>query len=311
MNIRDFYSKAGGPLCCLLLMVSMVGCHRSVKEQSEFQENALGQTHPMTGKIFSVVDQVFITEAQLVDALSGADYILLGEKHDNPQHHHIQAKIVAALPRVGAVQLEMLTMNKLQQLRSADSEKLFKEASSWQSSGWPDYSIYQPLIKTIYARGLRPLPAHPPRMTVFSHMKASPPLPTQLTPVAIQRLEKDIERAHCGHLNRPMVKMMTSAQSFKDQFMAQEMSKQSGRGSVVLVAGNGHVRTDYGIPNYLSGSMSLAVLEVSSDKVDISAYETSPYEFVWFTQRVDNDDPCKKFEKQLRKMKHRHQKQEK
>lgn len=308
MRFHALDSIYRAPLLLVFFITLMLGCHKHVHKASEVEKGSLGQKHPLTGKIYDVVTRSFITEAQLMTALSGADYLLLGEKHDNPQHHQLQAKVIESLSTLGAVQLEMLTMGKAQRLKIADSEDKFKEASNWQSSGWPDYSIYRPLISAIYKRGLRPLPAHPARMDVFNHMKGSHSLPDQLTSDSIERLEADIERAHCGHLNTSMVKMMTKAQSYKDQFMAEEMSKQSGRGPVVLVAGNGHIRTDYGIPNYLPRSTSLALLEVNRGKKDARAYETSPYQFVWFTQRVDNDDPCKKFEKQLKKMKHRHQK---
>ena len=135
---KEFFDLRGCEALLLVFLVSLgVGCQSTVKQQSTAVDTSLGQTHPLTGKIFSVADQAFVTEAQLLDALSGADYVLLGEKHDNPIHHQIQAKIVAGLPNLGAVQLEMLTMNKAQRLSSATSEKEFKEASNWQSSGWP------------------------------------------------------------------------------------------------------------------------------------------------------------------------------
>lgn len=35
--------------------------------------------------------------------------------------------------------------------------------------------------------------------------------------------------------------------------------------------------------------------------------EGLPIDFVWFTPRVDNDDPCSKFKEQLRRAKKRHQ----
>ena len=136
---------------------SGVGCQSTVKQQSTAVDTSLGQTHPLTGKIFSVADQAFVTEAQLLDALSGADYVLLGEKHDNPIHHQIQAKIVAGLPNLGAVQLEMLTMNKAQRLSSATSEKEFR-ASNWQSSVGGVFNLSD-LIKSIWSE-IRPLPAH-------------------------------------------------------------------------------------------------------------------------------------------------------
>jgi hypothetical protein len=82
----------------------------------------------------------------------------------------------------------------------------------------------------------------------------------------------------------------------------------------VLIAGAGHVRRDYGIPTYLASStpeasvISVAFLEVSQDRLEPTAYvgrfgrPTFPLDYVWFTPRVDDDDPCVAFEEQLKKL---------
>ena len=85
----------------------------------------------------------------------------------------------------------------------------------------------------------------------------------------------------------------------------------------VLIAGAGHVRQDYGIPVYLASKVprtsviSLAFLEVSQDLLDPRAYaarfdrQTLPFDDVWFTPRVDEQDPCVAFEESLKKLRRR------
>ena len=57
----------------------------------------LGQSNPLVGKIWSVADGAFISEDDLFARLASKHYVLLGEKHDNPRHHQLQAKVVQAL----------------------------------------------------------------------------------------------------------------------------------------------------------------------------------------------------------------------
>jgi len=77
----------------------------------------------------------------------------------------------------------------------------------------------------------------------------------------------------------------------------------------VLIAGDGHVRLDRGVPMVLrlkgAGSKvaSVAFLEVSKGVTDPQAYakhffaDSLPFDFVWFTPRIDDSDPCEEFKK--------------
>ncbi len=119
------------------------------------------------------------------------------------------------------------------------------------------------------------------------------------------RLETDLDIAHCGHLKKTMVDMMARAQIFKDRTMANALVRETGGGSGVLIAGNGHIRKDYGVPNYLTNSVSVAFMEIEYEDIVPTDYDAHNYDYLWFTARVDDEDPCKKFEDQLKKMKQR------
>jgi uncharacterized iron-regulated protein len=74
----------------------------------------------------------------------------------------------------------------------------------------------------------------------------------------------------------------------------------------VLIAGNGHVRTDRGVPWYLARirptarTVSVALLEVR-EGLDAAAADL-PFDYVWFTPRVDDRDPCADAEERLRQL---------
>ena len=79
--------------------------------------------------------------------------------------------------------------------------------------------------------------------------------------------------------------------------------------SGVLIAGAGHARNDRGVPFALHAQepgarvASVAFVEVEHGTRSPGAYaarfgsKTLPFDYVWFTPRLDDDDPCEKFKK--------------
>jgi uncharacterized iron-regulated protein len=65
-------------------------------------ENMLFADHPLTGKIWDMNSRSFIDEATLLARIAKANVLLLGETHDNPQHHDLQLKLLNARIESGA-----------------------------------------------------------------------------------------------------------------------------------------------------------------------------------------------------------------
>src|SRR3546814_15978490 len=73
-----------------------------------------------------------------------------------------------------------------------------------------------------------------------------------------------------------------------------------GAEGAVLIAGSGHVREDRAVPWHLGGrgggdALTLALVEVAAGSLaarDSAAFDRTLFDFVWFTPRVDEDDPC-------------------
>ncbi|MBI4956525.1 MAG: ChaN family lipoprotein, partial [Myxococcales bacterium] len=113
--------------------------------------------HPLVGRIYRPGARVFTTRAELEAALARARYVLLGEKHDNRDHHRLQAELVTGLARVGrarAVAFEMIDVAAqpvVDELlaRSATSPPdvdALAAALRWDASGWPAWSMYRPVF---------------------------------------------------------------------------------------------------------------------------------------------------------------------
>jgi uncharacterized iron-regulated protein len=69
----------------------------------------------------------------------------------------------------------------------------------------------------------------------------------------------------------------------------------------VLIAGNGHVRRDHGVPLWLARQqpaarvVSVGFLEVDAEGRAPSAAERALYDVVWVTARQPRPDPCAGF----------------
>ena len=162
------------------------------------------------------------------------------------------------------------------------------------------------MFAATYAVGAEVVAAHPTREEVRAVMaggfEALPaevreglPLDRALPPEARAALEEEIVASHCGHATPDMVGKMVLAQIFKDAWMARALTHVGPRAT--LIAGNGHTRTDRGVPWYLDGAVSVvAFVEVRDSEAEPAAYD-APADYVWFVPRVDDEDPCAAFAK--------------
>ncbi len=255
-----------------------------------------GHEHPLLGKIWSLADKEFVDEDDVFDALAAADYALLGEKHDNPDHHFLQARAIAAIaPPDSIVAFEQL--DRTDPVDGASSAVGLAEAVLWAESDWPDFAIYEPVFTAVYQAKARVVAAHPTAADIEEGIEGLPG--RELTEAGTADLTEEIIESHCGHAPENLIEYMLSAQTLKDAYMAQSL----GSGGI-LVAGGGHTRKDRGVPYYLDGtSVNLTFREVDEDNTDPAEYETAERaDFVWFTARMDNHDPCEAFRKSLENM---------
>lgn len=297
-------------------------------------KSPLGRSHPLTGRIWEISSAQFIDRETLVKRLAGADFVLLGERHDNPDHHMLQAEVVRSLLAVGrrpAVGFEMLGLDDASIIAghlaaAPDDAAGLGRAVNWNQRGWPDWAMYQPIAEAALQAKLRivatnlplatarkmtrdGLTALEPRMIRELGLDQPPPKPV------FARMAADIRDAHCGYAPEQSLKAMVDVQRARDAQMAQSLIAAGGPGGAILVAGAGHVRNDYGIPVYLRQKtpdkrvISIAFVEVDEQKTEPQSYALPypngrlPFDYVWFTPRVDDEDPCEKFKSQLDRMK--------
>ncbi|MCB2053072.1 MAG: ChaN family lipoprotein [Geminicoccaceae bacterium] len=284
-----------------------------------------GRDHELVGTIVDVRRQQAVSEAELAARLAEADVVLLGEKHDNEDHHRLQAHVVDLLaPEVDALVFEMMTLDQQQLIveylaaKPGDTEGL-GPALRWSESGWPDWRMYKPIADAALAQGAQIVAGNIDRSTgerlmnegigslsesVVQRLGLAQPLPTPYE----EELVRELSESHCGYAPRDRLAGMLLVQRSRDAMMADRLAALTGDGTSVLVAGAGHVRNDWGVPLYLHELLpdkrvvSLAFLEVIGK--DETLPVDLPYDYVWFTPRVQpvGYDPCAAFRNSLQQM---------
>jgi len=280
--------------------------------------------HPLVGTIWDARAGRNDTRKALFAALRAARYRLLGEVHDNPDHHDFQLECLVSLgeggirPAVAFEQFDREFDPALQQLLAAGgaTAEAVANTTNFDRKNW-GWDLYRPLIDAALRYGM------PLRAANLSRPAASRVVKAGLDALGEGRasalridaawseardhvLREIIVEGHCHALPESIVPGMVLAQRARDATLAEALL-DPGPDGAVLIAGNGHVRRDIGVPLYLRQArpdesiLSIGLLEVEADMTDPAEYlagaagGNAQYDFVWFSPRWDRPDPCEKF----------------
>jgi uncharacterized iron-regulated protein len=279
-------------------------------------QSPLGREHPLTGTIWDVRNATTLTPDGLVARVAGRRFVLLGEKHDNPDHHRLQAWVLGELVAAGrrpAVVFEMFRADQADAIARhlaaspADAQGL-ADALDWRRSGWPAWSMYEPIVAAALRAKLPLVAGNLSRDATTAvrrgtldaaettRMGLDRPLPDDVR----NRLADEIRDGHCGHLPEHAIAPFVAVQRARDAHMAAAMREAGGDGAV-LIAGAGHVRRDMGVARLLpeAETASIAFVEVRGG---MTAPPALAVDYVWLTPRMDDRDPCERFRKDLEKI---------
>lgn len=258
----------------------------------------------ITASANSILDlrsQTPISQEQLIAQIISADYILLGELHDNPNHHEARSRLIAAIAsKKYAAVVEYLPAG--QSVRFSGSTLQSLEQAGFSSKAWP-WKLYQPLFDAIRVSGL-PLYGSNLDRSVSKAIFLGGPIPaamesdyqkSMLATAARISLENDLIDGHCGKLPTQYLEPMFRVQRLTDISMAQVMMRHS---PAILFAGNGHIRNDYGVPQVLRSldpskkRVSIGFIEEDRRESIALAELAKLYDFVWITASIKRADPC-------------------
>ena len=324
MTARVATRTLAGATALIVGALLVAGCTKGGKIE---WESPAERAHPLVGRIWDVKAGAFIGEDVLVARLVASRFVLLGERHDNPDHHVLQAKLVHAMIEAGrrpALGFEMLTTDDAPAVirylaRSPKDAAGLGDAVNWARSGWPEWRFYQPIAQAaldanvpIVATNLsraateavrrNGLPGLGP--TLMSQLRLADP-----TPETRLAMTRELRESHCGQVPDTMIDRMVDIQWARDARIAASVARAGQRDGAVLIAGAGHVRRDRGVPVHLAlqapnaSIASAAFVEVDAAAVKPGDYaarfgsDTLPFDYVWFTPKVDDGDPCEKLKK--------------
>jgi len=281
--------------------------------------------HVLVGRIWSPAEKRFVSQGELLEAVLRAQYVLLGEKHDNVDHHQIQAWLVNKMVEAGrrpAVAFEMLSSDQQDKIThyldgAQPTPAGFGDAVGW-GRRWPHWAMYQPIVEAAM-NGQAPIVAASfSRLVIRDIVRRGYDvlgeekldilrLKKPFSPQFVDAMAETIKVSHLGQLTDDLVIKMARMQTAKDSNMALTLvdaSAQNNRNGAVLIAGGGHVRNDIGVPLHLkriSGESvdvrTIGFLEVRAGMTEpelyndtISTAQTLPFDFVWFTPKTSRDE---------------------
>lgn len=235
-----------------------------------------------------------------------AEITILGEIHDDPAHHANQAARVAEIqPR--ALVFEMLTPQQAAAAKGVDRTDVaaLDAALGWDGSGWPDFAMYAPIFAASPQAALYGADVSRDKMNeavrdgaaaAFGEGAARYDL-GPLDPADQAEREAEQATAHCGALPPEMLPGMVEVQRLRDANFARTtlQALDDTGGPVVLITGDGHARTDRGVPFYIRAARpDVSVWSVG--QIEGAPDGPVPYDEVIVTGPVaDRPDPCLAF----------------
>ncbi|OXR35909.1 iron(III) ABC transporter [Pseudomonas umsongensis] len=259
-----------------------------------------GRDHADLGLIRELANGRALTPQELVERLAVAPRVLVGEQHDNPDHHALQLWLLrqlAAQRPQGSLLMEMLNPDQQAKVDAAQAATRAGQppADAYQALSWQanwDWGIYGPLVTYALRQPYPLLSANLDRAQIMQIYKQRPTLSGEAS--TTQRVQAtlldDIRESHCGLLPEAQMPAMLAVQQQRDRRMAERLL--AAPTPALLLAGAFHVRKDLGVPLHLQdlgageGNAVLVLAEVGKTVSADSA------DYVWYTAAQPEQDHC-------------------
>jgi uncharacterized iron-regulated protein len=206
-----------------------------------------------------------LPEALLAD-LARVRIVYVGENHHNPAHHKIQLRIIKAMHKMHPdliIGMEMFdkTYQPVLNQWSADTldEKAFLQKVHWYVNWRFNFDLYRDILDFARVHRVRiiglNIPAHiPPKIaaggidSLLDDDRRYLPADIDTSSPAHRAYLQKIFKFH--HLPGPgAFENFYMAQCVWEDTMAESIALNLGRHPMVVIAGNGHIRNKFGIPD--------------------------------------------------------------
>jgi len=262
----------------------------------------LHRDHPLAGRILDVKGRRWIDQATLDAALVRADVAVLGEVHDNPDSHLLQAREIRAVTAAGKSPVLAFEMINPSQQAAVDAvlasgaatADAIGEALEWSKSTWPAFAMYRPVFQAGLDAKLPFQAANLSRTTAREMMKKGAEAldedvrawvarAPELTPAELETMGQEMAKDHCGELPGDMLKPLVLMQRARDA----QLAAREAKGRTVVALAHLEVQPEFKHPDDYAAEYG----------------GTLPYDFVIFTPAAEREDPCVKLHRQLEEKK--------
>lgn len=254
-----------------------------------------------------------VTTAALLRRVGEADVVLLGEVHDNPVDHALRGALLTAFAGARpAVVFEQFADRDtpIPPPGPDQSVEAWLDAFGFDRRGWR-WPLHAPVVDAAIAHARSLWGANLSReqlMPVVREGASTLRAPIRrlmdqapLDRAATVAMDSTLQESHCGQLPQSLIAGMRTAQVARDAAMTRALllaGASSGQRPEWLMAGNGHVRRDLGVPRILRKAvprarvLAVGLLEREEDGTLPAAGERHAYDLVIVTPRAQREDPC-------------------
>lgn len=261
---------------------------------------------PIGGQIRDLHSGQVLTAQQLLVRLAEPDRVIVGEQHDNADHHAAQLWLLRSLGELrpqGSLLLEMLTPDQQAKVtavrQSASPPSDLPGALAWQE-GW-DWNLYGPIVRFALTQPYPLLAANLDNGEIRVFYRNPPGLSGKRSNAEAVKttLLGQISDSHCGLLPDSQMPAMLAVQQQRDRRMAEVLL--SAPTPSLLLAGAWHARKDVGVPLHVvdvSESRAPTVLMLAEQGDEVTE---AMADYVWYTPATPKRDYCEEMRKQFGK----------
>lgn len=261
---------------------------------------------PIVGEIRDLRTGQTLTAQELVMRLAKPSRLIVGEQHDNRDHHALQRWLLQALGEQrsqGSLLLEMITPDQQQRVDDVRHASTLPtdlpDALAWKP-GW-DWNLYGPVVRFALTQPYPLLAANLNTVEVRAFYAQPPILSGARSNTASVKAEllTQISESHCGLLPASQMPAMLAVQQQRDRRMVERLL--AAPTPALLFAGAYHARKDVGVPIHaldLGASEAPTVLMLVQQGSEVTA---AMADYVWYTPATPAPDYCAEMRKTLSK----------
>jgi uncharacterized iron-regulated protein len=323
---------ASGRLAVALALVLVAGVADAVREKKGEVQDSIDKgareemPYPLNGKpqadkIYHLPTGLPMSPGGMMDMISGARLVCVGETHDNIYAHRVELTVIRELFRrfPGRIAIGMEMFRKPQQdaldrwTRGELTELAFLKASKWYDNWGSDFGYYREILlfakeNRIDVVALNPSEELQEEVSRAGLDNVSEELRSKLPEIgeADPYQRAAMEAVYGSHLpTRGMFDSFFRVQMLWEETMAESIvdywKSPRGKGKkMVTITGEWHVRYGFGLPKKVIRRMPVPYvivlpeeIEIPEEKrdqqmdVDLPAIPLLPSDFVWYVPYED------------------------